>query len=325
MRLMLWSLLALNGVAAALWLAGVTVPAASRPAPPPPALAAKRLELLSELPSPPPRIGAQDDELPQSPAPALSQSAPAAAEGAAPPGDAPQATRVEDDPGTAMALPPVDDAVAPAPSASSAPPSVGATEPAALPPAPKPEPKSEPTPESTPIKPAATAVPATATVAAPATPSGTSRAAGGTPDGVACYRTAEFAPDARERIAGALLTAGLAPADLKSSVRPRYWVYWRGGPGAVGEVEQALKSGGVKDWYRVGAAPDVIISLGVYGQAEGARRRQRELAAKGVEATVAERYAQAARQRWQVKASAASVESARATLAGAGVRLEACP
>ncbi|MGE0810472.1 MAG: hypothetical protein AB7N69_07630 [Immundisolibacter sp.] len=324
MRLMLWSLLALNGVAAALWLAGVTVPAASRPAAPPPALAAKRLELLSELPSPPPRIGAQDDALPQSPAPALSQSAPAAAEGAAPPGDAPQATKVEDDPDTAVAVPPVDDGVAPAPpapSASSAPPSAGATEPAALPPAPKPE----PTPESTPIKPAATAVPAPATVAAPATPSGTSRAAAGTPDGVACYRTAEFAPDARERIAGALQTAGLAPADLKSSLRPRYWVYWRGAPGAVAKVEQALKSGGVKDWYRVGATPDVIISLGVYGQAEGARRRQRELAAKGVEATVAERYAQAARQRWQVKASAASVESARATLVGAGVRLEACP
>lgn len=317
MRLMLWSLLALNGVAAALWLAGVTVPAASRPAAPPPALAAKRLELLSELPSPPPRISTADDGLPQSPGPSLWESTPAAPETAAPPDDAPQAPKVEDDPGTAVAVPRVDDAVAPSPSASSAPPSAGATEPAALAPAPKPEPK--------PIEPVATTVPAPATVAAPAAPSGTSTAAAGMPDGVACYRTAEFAPDARERIAGALQKAGLAPADLKSSVRPRYWVYWSGGPGAVGGVEQALKAGGVKDWYRVGAQPAMIISLGVYGQADGARRRQRELAAKGVEATVAERYAQAARQRWQVKASAASVESARATLAGAGVRLEACP
>lgn len=322
MRLMLWSLLALNGVAAALWLAGVKVPAASHPAVPPPALTAQRLELLSELPSPPPRLGAQDDALPQAPSP---ESTPAAVETVAPSPLAPEVPKPEGVVATNMPAPAVEEALPPPVSAS---PPVSGMEPAAA----KAATATEPKPEPKPIVPAPLVAPTAPEVApAPATPqtptskSGKPATASDAPDRVACYRTTEFAPDARERVEAALQKAGLTPADIKSSVRPRYWVYWSGAPAAAGEVEQALKAAGVKDWYRVGGGREATLSLGVYGQADGARRRQRELAGKGIQAAVAERYATQARQRWQVKTSPAAVESARATLASAGVRLEACP
>ena len=95
MKIMLWSLLALNGVAALLWMAGVTVPTTARPQAPPPALAAQRLELLSELPVPPARLAESDDELPPSiaptdgPTPAIAPDTPQA--DAAAPSDAPVA------------------------------------------------------------------------------------------------------------------------------------------------------------------------------------------------------------------------------------------
>ena len=312
MRIMIWSLLALNGMVAALWLSGATVPVVSRPAASPPALTAKRLELLSELPSPPHRLGAQNDERPQQAATALQESSPAAANGAAQFSTPVESAAPEDSPGAAEAAPRAQDTPPPAMSGSPASLSAGAGDPVAqqMPPQP--------------IKSASAAAPGPAAVDTPAAPSTAPAAADVEPDGAACFRTAEFAPDARERIAAALQEAGLRPADLKSSVRPRYWVYWSGAPGAATNVERALKAAGLKDWYRVGGAREATISLGVYGQAAGARRRQSQLAARGVEAAVAERYAAAARLRWQVNASTAAVESARAELEGAGVRLESC-
>ena len=61
MKIVLWWLLALNGLAAAVWLSGFDWPAASRPEPAAPTLAAKRLQLLSELTSLPPRIDEQSE------------------------------------------------------------------------------------------------------------------------------------------------------------------------------------------------------------------------------------------------------------------------
>lgn len=319
MRLMLWVLLALNGVAAALWLAGVKVPAASHPAAEPPALSAKRLELLSELSSPPPRLGAQDDAMQQSPQALSRESTPDADEtGAQATAAAPEAPKSEDAVAAVTSALAIDKAV---------PPPVDGSGPAAAPaqPAPEPQPVPKPATPEPPIAPTAAVAPAPAAAQAPAVLGGEPATAAEAPDRVACYRTTEFAPDARERVEAALQEAGLTPADIKSSVRPRYWVYWSGAPAAAGEVEQALKAAGVKDWYRVGSGREATISLGVYGQMDGARRRQRELAGKGIQAEVAERYAPQARQRWQLKATRSTVESAKATLARAGVRLEACP
>jgi hypothetical protein len=143
-------------------------------------------------------------------------------------------------------------------------------------------------------------------------------------DGPACFRTAAFAPDAQQRVEAALRDAGFEQAVVKSTLRPRYWVYWTGAPGAAAGVEQALKAAGARDWYRVGGAREATISLGVYGQVDGARRRQRQLAAYGVEAKVKERYAAQARLRWQVSASPVAVETAQEALKRQGVGLEAC-
>lgn len=309
MKIMLWSLLALNGVAALLWMAGVTVPATSRPQAPPPALAAQRLELLSELPVPPARLAESDDELPPSIAPT----------------DGPTPAIVPD-------TPQADAAAAPAPASAAAPSGapVAATGAAGGEAASSPVAGVESPVEVTP--PAPQAAPPPADVAQPSQNSPPADASAPPADAVAvapgtaptCFRTPEFAPDARERVEGALRGAGFEQVALKSSVRPRYWVYWSGTPGAAGQVEQALKTAGVRDWYRVGGGRDATISLGVYGQMDGARRRQRELAAKGIQATVGERYAAQARLHWQVTAPAAAVESARAQLERQRVSLKAC-
>ncbi len=67
MRILLWLLLALNGVAVALWLAGYAVPPSAPVTPPPLAPSAKPLQLLSELPALPQRL----DALPPSPSEAV--------------------------------------------------------------------------------------------------------------------------------------------------------------------------------------------------------------------------------------------------------------
>lgn len=325
MRLMLWSLLALNGVAAALWLFGITVPGTSRPAAEPPALTARRLELLSELPSPPPRLGAQGEALSQPPEALSPQSTPLADATATPPAAAPDVPESADVGAVDTPAPAADDAVLAAAPVS---PPVNGTEAPAAKKAPAPQPQPESKPEPTPVAAASPVATVAATPVAaqnPPAPGGESATAGDAPDRVACYRTAEFAPNAKERIEATLQKAGLTPTDLKSSVRPRWWVYWTGAPAAADHVEQLLKAAGVKDWYRVSSGRETTLSLGVYGQVEGARRRQQELAVKGIQATVAERYAAQARQRWLVRAPSAAVESARATLASGGVQLEACP
>lgn len=319
MRIMLWSLLALNGVAALLWIVGVSVPPASRPAVAPPTLTAKRLELLSELPSPPARLAAPDDALPPPIAP-TDEAMPAAARD----GDAPQADAAST-PAVGVAPAPSDAPVA-ATGASGAAASTqvdtGASAVGAA--SPSPPAVNEPPPAPKQVPPLAQAPENAAPVPVGAEPS-PNAAAAAPGAGATCFRTAEFASDAKERVEAALRAAGFGQAKLKSSVRPHYWVYWSGTPGAAAGVEQALKTAGVRDWYRVGGAREAVLSLGVYGQADGARRRQSQLAAKGVETTVAERYAAAARLRWQISASPAAVESAQAVLQRQGVSLAPCP
>jgi hypothetical protein len=312
MKIVLWWLLALNGLAAAVWLSGFDWPAASRPEPAAPTLAAKRLELLSELPSLPPRIDEQSEM-------------------SAHRGDGPDAVAQ-----------PVTEPPVPETSAADAP---GAPTTDTAPPAP-PVPGA---PQGEPLADAASAAPQAATegpetASAPAMPSAalddgatasTPSALGTTSvtdanvaaeqDAPVCHRTAAVAPEAKDRIGAAVRGAKLGEPVLKSSLRPRYWVYWSGASADASSVEEALKSAGVKDWYRVGGASKAMISLGVYGQDERARRRQRELAAKAIQATVEQRYPATARLRWQITARPSSVAAAAADLARAGVRLERCP
>jgi hypothetical protein len=311
MKIVLWWLLALNGLAAAVWLSGFDWPAASRPEPAAPTLAAKRLELLSELPSLPPRIDEQSEM-------------------SAHRGDGPDAVAQ-----------PVTEPPVPETSAADAP---GATTDTAPPAPPVPG-----APQGEPLADAASAAPQAATegpetASAPAMPSAalddgatasTPSALGTTSvtdanvaaeqDAPVCHRTAAVAPEAKDRIGAAVRGAKLGEPVLKSSLRPRYWVYWSGASADASSVEEALKAAGVKDWYRVGGASKAMISLGVYGQDERARRRQRELAAKAIQATVEQRYPATARLRWQITARPSSVAAAAADLARAGVRLERCP
>lgn len=304
MRMLVWVLLALNGVAAVLWGLGFSVPATSRPESPQPTLSAKRLELLSELPSPPARLDVQEEALP--PPLALADTPLAAPADQAPADEAAGAPTPA--PVSPAAAPPADASVA-----TVAAPTVAVPAPTAASEDPEPtKPAATPVNEA-PVAEAATATPATR----PAAPIEA-------PDGPACFRTAAFAPDEQQRVEAALREAGFEQALVKSMLRPRYWVYWSGAPGAVAGVEQALKAAGVRDWYRVGGAREATISLGVYGQVDGARRRQRQLAANGVEAKVRERYAAQARLRWQISASPAAVETAREALKRQGVGLEAC-
>lgn len=311
MKILLWWLLALNGLAAAVWLSGFDWPAASRPEPAAPTLAATRLELLSELPSLPPRIDEQSEMSAHS-------------------GDGPDAVAQ-----------PVTDPPVPETSAADAPgaPKTEAPPPATpVPGAPQGEPLADaasdapqaavgPETASAPAIPAA-AVDDSATASAPpalGTTSVTDANVAAEQDAPVCHRTAAVAPEAKDRIGAAMRDANLGEPVLKSSVRPRYWVYWIGAPADAPGVEEALKAAGVKDWYRVGGASKATISLGVYGQDERARRRQRELAAKAIQATVEQRYPAKARLHWQITARPSSVAAAAADLTRAGVRLERCP
>jgi hypothetical protein len=143
-----------------------------------------------------------------------------------------------------------------------------------------------------------------------------------------CFRTAVLGAEAYQAGGAALREAGFGEPALRAEggARPRYWVYWDGKAADLDAVEARLKSAGVRDWYRT-RGPDgaTRLSMGVYGQADGARRRQRDLAAKGVQAAIAESYRPPARLRWTVTATAAAVADARDRLGGKGVSLEACP
>ena len=281
MRIMLWSLLALNGVAALLWMAGVIVPAASPQAVPPPTLTAKRLELLSELPSPPARLATHEDALPSSFA---SPDAPLPA----PPQDA-LPGETGDVRGPAIASASSDTAVGEAAASNGA--SGSSQTDGAVPVTESvPQPQQSisaalPASESAPA--GVSGQPESAKVSPPAGAQGAVAQSAAAPTSESCFRTAEFAPDARERVEAALSAAGFEKVELLSSVRPRYWVYWSGAPSAATGVEQALKTAGVRDWYRVGGAREATISLGVYGQAEGAQRRQSQLAAIWIPCLVA--------------------------------------
>lgn len=328
MKILLWSLLALNGLAAALWLSGFSLPATPRPEPAAPTLTAKRLELLSELPSLPPRIDAQSAESapieagpqatdPSVTAPPAAETSPANAPDAPAAADAaPPATLASEEPVPAPAVaeqnrpPPENAAPQAAPAPAAAPVSDvpdAASAPAATPPA------------------VADGNAADAGSSAPQATPAANATVTAVPDVPVCHRTAAVAPEAKDRIGAAVREAKLGESVLKSSVRSRYWVYWRGAPADAAGIEAALKAAGVKDWYRVGGASEATISLGVYGQAEGARRRQRELAAKVIQASIDERYPAQARLRWQITARPSAVAAAAADLALAGVRLERCP
>jgi hypothetical protein len=268
MKKLTWLLLALNAIAAAVWLAGFELPAPAPPAPPPPS-GAKRLQLLSELPQLPPRL----DALPAEPEPAASS------------GDA---------------------AAAPEPGELTVPADVGAPQVAVTPPA-----DAQPVAASTPADTPAPAAPVTTPATTPA-----------------CYRTAPLGTDAYERAGDALRAAGLGEPRLQppARVRERYWVYWSGSAEQVGEVEAKLKAAGLRDWYRQrGAGGQMRLSLGMYGQLDSARRRQRELAAHGIQAQISPRYPPQTRLRWVITAAAPAVEAARPRLQAQGVGLEPCP
>jgi hypothetical protein len=274
MRTLVWLLLALNVAAAALGIAGFTWPATSPPAEPPTAADAKRLQLLSELPTLPPRLGG-----------------PAAAELT----------------GGEVAITPPASAPAPSPADASVPVVQSA------PPPPAPASVAPPPPSST---------------EAANAPSEVGAAPGVAADGAGCFRTAVLGADAYQAGGAALREAGFGEPVLhpEGSARARYWVYWDGTAVELEAVEARLKSAGVRDWYRT-RGPDgaTRLSMGVYGQADGARRRQRELAAKGVQTAIGESFRPPARLRWTVTATAAAVADARERLHAKGVSLEACP
>lgn len=143
-----------------------------------------------------------------------------------------------------------------------------------------------------------------------------------------CYRTAPLGTDAYEDAGNALRASGLGEPRLQppARVRERYWVYWSGSAEQIGEVEARLKAAGLRDWYRQrGAGGELRLSLGVYGQLDSARRRQRELAARGIQAQISPRYPPQTRLRWVITAMPSAVEAARPRLQAQGVNLEPCP
>jgi len=286
MRTMLWLLLLLNGVLALVWMSGYSVPARPVAELTAPTPSAKRLQLLSELPAPPQRL----DSLPL---------------------DGVMAADVTD-PGNAVEV----DILAPELAAAPV------VEPSIVTLAAPVETGAEP---SAPKR----ALPVTDT--APSTEPGPSAPDMATPqptDVAVCYRTAALTGDAYEAAGALLRQAGLGEAVLQPQdrARPRHWVYWTGSAAAVTEVEERLQAAGVRDWYRLRAADGTVrISLGVYGQADGARRRQRELAAKAIQTQISERYTPQARLRWTVTATAAAVAAASDGLRAQGLQLEACP
>jgi len=303
MRTVSWVLLALNGLLAMVSVAGFSLPPAPMAELPAPAPSAKPLQLLSELPVLPPRL----DSLP-----AADEPSPGAPQvGDLPLDEAPpvQIPIAEPQIATSTSLPA---ARSPGPVAVQ----VNTQAETAAP-------GSPPAPEPVSAKPPATA-------SAPPVEVRPAPILAGPPvaDGAVCYRTAALGGDAYEAAGQALRDAGLGEPVLQPQdrARPRHWVYWTGAADEQAGIAERLKAAGVRDWYRLRAADGMVrISLGVYGQADGARRRQRELAAKGIQTQISERYTPQARLRWSVTAQAAAVAAARDSLQGQGVRLEACP
>ncbi len=298
MRIALWLLLALNGLAAAIWLAGFSLPPKPVAALTAPTPSAKPLQLLSELPALPPRL----DTLP--------------VDGGEP------SSALDEVVGPPVAQTPVEaSAVAQEPAASAAEPVVDspAPTPAAVTP---PARVAEPAPALAKAKPAAPVEPPPATET-PTVPDAAAAAA--TPEGSACYRTAALAGDAFKAAGVALRAADLGELKSQSQgspVRPRYWVYWAGEPGALTDIEARLKAADVRDWYRNG---NTRISLGVYSRADSARQRQRELSAKGIQTQIGESFPPQAKLRWVLTAQTTAVDAAKAGLEHRGVRLENCP
>lgn len=296
MRTMLWLLLLLNGVAALVWMAGFSLPARPVAEPAAPTPSAKRLQLLSELPAPPQRL----DSLPLDGVMAADVTDPgSAAEVDTPPPDLAAGNLLA---GTAVE-PSIVTLAAP-------------VEAAAEPSAPKLALPVTDTPPSTELA---------STQLGPSAPD---MATPPSADAAVCYRTAALAGDAYEAAGALLRQAGLGEVVLQPQdrARSRHWVHWTGSAAAAAEVEERLRAAGVRDWYRLrGADGTVRISLGVYGQADGARRRQRELAAKAIQTQISERYAPQARLRWTVTATAAAVAAASDSLRAQGLQLEACP
>lgn len=291
MRTMLWLLLLLNGVLASLWMAGFSVPARPVAEPTAPTPSAKRLQLLSELPAPPQRL----DSLPL---------------------DGVMAADVTD-PGSAAEL-------------DMQPPDVAAGNLLAAPVI-EPSIVTLTAPVETTAEPSAPQLALPVTETAPSTKLGPSTPDMATPppaDAAVCYRTAALAGDAYEAAGALLRQVGLGEPVLQAQdrARSRHWVYWTGTADAATQIEERLQAAGVRDWYRLRAADGTVrISLGVYGQADGARRRQRELAAKAIQTQISERYAPQARLRWTVTATAAAVAAASDSLRAQGLQLEACP
>lgn len=282
MRKLPWLLLALNGVVAGLWLAGFAVPPSAPLAPPSLAPSAKSLQLLSELPSLPPRLDA----------PPPSPNDPVSPQTVAPSGAA------DDGPG-ALA----QQAVAS-------------------------EPHGEQAAVETPPSPVAPVVPAQEASSQLATPAAADAPASGVAQGPVCYRTPELGGDAYEAAGRALREAALGDPVLQpqSGARARYWVYWEGSAAQVEAVEARLKAAGIRDWYRLrGNGGKSLLSMGVYGQQDGAQRRQSQLAAKDVPTQISARYRPQARLRWTVTTTAAAVQAARDRLQAQGVVLDSCP
>lgn len=321
MKILLWLLLALNALVAAVWLSGFSLPAKPPLEAQLPTLTAKRLELLSELPALPARLDAQPgDAFSGVAGPDLATAA-----STSPDGDAPQTATSSGAPapGSLPSIEPTPAAVLPAEPPPTATPAatlaIAPAVPVAAPPA-----ATAPAAPPDGAHPSDVPQAGTSSPAAAATSAATAGLQADATDTPACYRTAAAAPDANRRTGEALREAKLGEPVLKSKGRPRFWVYWSGPADAVAGVEERLKAAGVKDWYRVGGA-DPMISLGVYGQADGARRRQRELAAKAIQSRIDERYPPQARSHWQIMTLPAAVEAAKADLERRGVRLAACP
>ena len=286
MRILLWLLLALNGVAAALWLAGYAVPPSAPVAPPPLAPSAKPLQLLSELPALPQRL----DAPPPSPSEAVN---PPVAAGAG--------------------------ADSPAPDGS---PGVVAQQPVAG------EPHGEQAAVETPPGPVASVVPADEASSQLAAAAAADVPASEMAQDPVCYRTPALSGDTYEAAGRALREGALGDPVLQpqAGARARYWVYWEGSAAQLEAVEARLKAAGIRDWYRLrGNGGKPLLSMGVYGQQEGARRRQSQLAAKDIPTRINADYRPQARLRWTVTTTEAAVQAARDRLQAQGVVLERCP
>ena len=304
MRTVLWLLLTLNGLVAVVCLAGFSVPTRPVAALTAPTPSAKPLQLLSELPALPPRL----DTLPADDG--ISSGAPQ--EGVVPL-DEPPAVQIP------IAEPQIAQGTS-LPAARPPEPIAVAVDTKAKTEAPRPPPPAKPVPATplavTDATPPADVTPAPIMADPPAA------------DGTVCYRTAALAGDVYEAAGQALRGADLGDPVLQPQdrARPRHWVHWTGAADEQAGIEERLKAAGVRDWYRLRAADGMLrISLGVYGQADGARRRQRELAAKAIQTQISERYTPQARLRWTFTAQPAAVAAAKDKLQSQGVRLEACP